>query len=48
MKEDDNVIVSGMRTILDLEGVTVSHYLQMTPAAMKRMAVLSQVILSMG
>nr|ATY51904.1 CTD6 [Heliconius melpomene] len=42
MKEDDNVIVSGMRTILDLEGVTVAHYLQMTPAVMKRMAVLSQ------
>ncbi|CAH0726595.1 unnamed protein product, partial [Brenthis ino] len=42
MVEDDSVIISGMRTILDLEGVTMSHYLQMTPSVMKRMAVLSQ------
>lgn len=48
MKEDDNVIVSGMRSILDLEGVTVAHYLQMTPSVMKRMAVLSQVMFNSG
>lgn len=41
--EDDTVVISGFRTILDLEGVTLAHYLQMTPAVMKKMAVLSQV-----
>ncbi|CAH2104808.1 unnamed protein product [Euphydryas editha] len=42
LMEDDTVVVSGFRTILDLEGVTLAHYLQMTPTIMKKMAVLSQ------
>ncbi|XP_064076633.1 uncharacterized protein LOC135194772 [Vanessa tameamea] len=42
LMEDDATVISGVRTILDLEGVTLAHYLQMTPAMMKKMAVLSQ------
>ncbi|XP_046961266.1 clavesin-1-like [Vanessa cardui] len=42
LMEDDATVISGFRTILDLEGVTMAHYLQMTPAMMKKMAVLSQ------
>ncbi|XP_050361887.1 uncharacterized protein LOC126781108 [Nymphalis io] len=42
LMEDDATVISGVRTIMDLEGVTLAHYLQMTPAMMKKMAVLSQ------
>ncbi|XP_023953658.2 alpha-tocopherol transfer protein-like [Bicyclus anynana] len=40
--DNDNMTVAGVQTILDLEGVTMGHFLQMTPSVMKRMAVLSQ------
>ncbi|CAG9567045.1 unnamed protein product [Danaus chrysippus] len=40
--EDDATIISGFRTIMDMEGVTLAHWLQITPSSMKKMAVLSQ------
>lgn len=41
--ESDNMTVAGVQTILDMEGVTMGHFLQFTPSVMKRMAVLSEV-----
>ncbi|CAK1603321.1 unnamed protein product [Parnassius mnemosyne] len=40
--DDDNMVVAGLHTILDLEGVTMGHFLQMTPMLMKKMVVLTQ------
>ncbi|KAL0894647.1 hypothetical protein ABMA27_013201 [Loxostege sticticalis] len=40
--EDDHSVVAGMQTILDLEGVTMSHFFQMTPLQMKKMVVSGQ------
>ncbi|CAH2238103.1 jg18486 [Pararge aegeria aegeria] len=42
LAENDTMTVAGVRTILDLEGVTMAHFFQMTPTVLKRMAVLSQ------
>uniref|UniRef100_A0A2A4IU45 CRAL-TRIO domain-containing protein n=1 Tax=Heliothis virescens TaxID=7102 RepID=A0A2A4IU45_HELVI len=42
MIENDNAVVAGGRTIMDLEGITMAHLLQMTPALMKKMVVLGQ------
>ncbi|XP_013200524.2 uncharacterized protein LOC106143093 [Amyelois transitella] len=42
MWEDDQAIVSGVSSILDLDNVTMTHFLQMTPMVMKKMVVTSQ------
>ncbi|XP_068620796.1 uncharacterized protein [Battus philenor] len=42
LMEDDNYVVAGGQFILDLDGVTMSHFLQMTPTTIKKMVVSSQ------
>ncbi|KAM3959078.1 alpha-tocopherol transfer protein-like [Aphomia sociella] len=42
MIENDNVVVCGLTAVLDLDNVTMAHFLQMTPVLMKKMVVLSQ------
>ncbi|CAG9567044.1 unnamed protein product [Danaus chrysippus] len=42
ISEDDATIVSGFKTIMDMEGITLAHLMQITPSIMKKMAVLSQ------
>lgn len=42
MQEDDILMVSGATTILDLEGVSTGHLMQMTPASIKKMVVMGQ------
>ncbi|VVC91869.1 unnamed protein product [Leptidea sinapis] len=42
LAEDDSGVIVGRRTILDLEGVTMGHYVQMTPSLMKKMVILGQ------
>ncbi|KAJ2953522.1 hypothetical protein O0L34_g1124 [Tuta absoluta] len=42
MMENDNSTVAGTVTILDLENVTFGHFIQMTPATMKKMVVIGQ------
>ncbi|CAK1549784.1 unnamed protein product [Leptosia nina] len=42
LAEDDTPGICGVRTILDLKGVTMGHFTQMTPATMKKMVVLGQ------
>lgn len=37
------MIVTGSRSILDLDGVGLSHFVQMTPSLMKKMVVTTQV-----
>ncbi|XP_026757244.1 alpha-tocopherol transfer protein-like [Galleria mellonella] len=39
LMENDNAIISGVQNILDLENVTMGHFLQMTPVQMKKMVV---------
>lgn len=41
--ENDNFIITGSRTILDLDAVSLSHFMEMTPSIMKKMVVTSQV-----
>lgn len=41
--DDDNAIVAGIVNVMDLEGVTMAHFLQMTPSLMKKMVVSGQV-----
>lgn len=43
LMEDDNAVVSGIVSILDLDGVKMGHFLQMTPMLMKKMVVSGQV-----
>lgn len=43
MMEFDNAIVTGTRSILDLNGVTIGHFMHMTPSVMKKMVVTTQV-----
>ncbi|XP_060807666.1 uncharacterized protein LOC106142999 [Amyelois transitella] len=40
--ENDNASVAGVRGIMDMEGTTMAHFMQMTPTMMKKMAVFSQ------
>ncbi|KAL4715096.1 hypothetical protein ACJJTC_012143 [Scirpophaga incertulas] len=42
LMELDNAVVAGTQTILDLEGVSMGHFLQMTPTVMKKMVVLGE------
>lgn len=44
--EDDNTVVAGTQFVLDLDAVTMSHFLQMTPMTIKMMVVTSQVLCS--
>lgn len=43
MNEFDNATVAGGQSILDLDGVTMAHFVQMTPVTMKKMVMLGQV-----
>lgn len=38
MLEDDNAVVSGCHEIIDMSKATMAHFLQMTPALMKKMS----------
>lgn len=38
MLEDDNAVVSGCHEIIDMSKATMGHFLQMTPALMKKMS----------
>ncbi|XP_063529989.1 retinol-binding protein pinta-like [Cydia strobilella] len=40
--EDDDAVVSGVMAVIDLEGVTMGHFLQMTPLQMKKITVVGQ------
>ncbi|KAL0849063.1 hypothetical protein ABMA28_013425 [Loxostege sticticalis] len=40
--ENDNAVVAGFQSIMDLEGTTMAHYLQMSPLQMKKMVMFSQ------
>ncbi|GBP41113.1 Alpha-tocopherol transfer protein [Eumeta japonica] len=40
--EDDQFVVSGVRSILDLDNVTMAHFTHMTPMLMKKMVVTGQ------
>lgn len=40
--DDDNSTVVGFQSIIDLEGVTMAHFLQMTPLTMKKMVIMGQ------
>ncbi|XP_049708171.2 alpha-tocopherol transfer protein-like [Helicoverpa armigera] len=42
MVENDNAVVAGVRNVMDLEGTTMAHFMQMTPALMKKMVVIGQ------
>lgn len=42
MNEDDNLVIAGQVGILDLQGVTMSHFLQFSPGFAKKMTMLSQ------
>lgn len=42
LNEDDNFIIAGQITILDLTGVTLQHFLQYNPAFVKKMTLLTQ------
>ncbi|CAH0404715.1 unnamed protein product [Chilo suppressalis] len=37
--EDDNAMVAGIRAVLDLEGVTLGHFVQMTPIQLKKLVI---------
>lgn len=43
MMEYDNAIITGTQGVLDLNGVTMGHFVQMTPSVMKKMIVTTQV-----
>ncbi|XP_028175891.1 alpha-tocopherol transfer protein-like isoform X1 [Ostrinia furnacalis] len=40
--EDDAFVVAGAINVVDLEGATLAHFVQMTPTQMKKMVVLEQ------
>ena len=42
MIEDDNYMIAGQVGVVDLSGVTIHHFMQMQPAFMKKMTMLSQ------
>lgn len=42
MYEDDNMIVSGQIGFIDMRNASMSHFLQMTPSLMKKLALMSQ------
>lgn len=42
LNEDDNLVVAGQIGILDLAEVTVHHFVQYSPAFIKKMTMMSQ------
>ncbi|KAL4715121.1 hypothetical protein ACJJTC_012168 [Scirpophaga incertulas] len=40
--EDDSFVISGAINIVDLEGATMAHFLQMTPAQIKKLVICGQ------
>ncbi|CAD0196268.1 unnamed protein product [Chrysodeixis includens] len=40
--DNDNAVVAGGQGIMDFEGASMSHFLQMTPSVMKKMVVMGQ------
>ncbi|CAH0749101.1 unnamed protein product [Diatraea saccharalis] len=42
LQECDNAVIAGVKTILDLDNVTMGHFFQMTPVTMKKMVVSGQ------
>ncbi|XP_026326255.1 alpha-tocopherol transfer protein-like [Hyposmocoma kahamanoa] len=42
MMENDNAIITGTQIILDLDGATIGHLMQMTPSVIKKMVVTTQ------
>lgn len=42
--DDDHATVAGTRFIVDLKGVTMGHFTQMTPAIIKKMVMSGQVL----
>lgn len=42
MYEDDNVVVGGQLGFIDMKGASLSHFMQMTPSLMKKLALMSQ------
>lgn len=41
--EDDQSVIAGQRFIIDLNGVTMGHFTQMTPSVIKKMVMSGQV-----
>lgn len=41
--DDNNFVVAGGMTIMDLKGATLAHFSQMNPMLMKKMSVAFQV-----
>lgn len=46
LNDDDHTTVAGTRFIVDLKGVTMGHFTQMTPTTIKKMVMSGQVIFS--
>lgn len=42
MYEDDNMVIGGQIGFIDLSNASMSHFMQMTPGLMKKMALMSQ------
>jgi len=43
VREDDQMVVSGIVNLIDLKDVTLSHATQLTPSLIKKVMVCSQV-----
>jgi hypothetical protein len=43
IREDDELLINGIVTLIDLENVTISHGAQMTPGVVKKLMVCGQV-----
>jgi hypothetical protein len=43
IREDDELLVNGVVSIIDLSNVTLSHGAQMTPSVVKKLMICSQV-----
>lgn len=46
LMDDDNFVVAGGVSIMDLQGATMAHFTQMNPVLMKKVSVAFQVILT--
>ncbi|KAL4715179.1 hypothetical protein ACJJTC_012226 [Scirpophaga incertulas] len=40
--ENDNFVIAGVRSIMDMQNCTMAHFVQMTPSTMKKMSVYMQ------
>lgn len=45
LRDDDHIVVAGMRVIIDLKNVGMGHFTQMTPSNVKKMVMSGQVIM---